>query len=120
MSRSKKKSEKEKAEVLKNDAFLEAVADRFKLLGEPMRLKLLRALFDSERTVSELVEETQATQANISRHLSTLAKGGILTRRKEGLNVYYAIEDPNINKLCEVVCTGMIERREQIMNEWSQ
>lgn len=119
MSSAKKASGSKKVEKMRNEQFLSAVADRFKLLGEPMRLKLIRALFDGERTVSELVEETQATQANISRHLSALAKGAILNRRKEGLNVYYSIADPTIAKLCDVVCVGMIEQREQLLNEWS-
>lgn len=89
------------------DAFLQLVADRFKLLSEPMRLRLIHALIEGEATVSSLVERIGATQANVSRHLQTLAQAGILGRRKEGLHVYYRIEDPSILELCEHVCGGL-------------
>lgn len=89
------------------DSALDLIASRFRVLGEPMRLKLLIALEKQERNVSELVTLTGATQANISRHLQTLAEAGILGRRKEGLNVYYFISDPSIFDLCEKVCGSL-------------
>lgn len=88
---------------------LELVARRFAVLAEPMRLRLLQALFDGERNVTELVEATGGTQANISRHLQTLTAAHILSRRKAGLQVFYAIADPSIFKLCELVC-GSLEK----------
>lgn len=99
---------KSKRAALSPDA-LELIAERFKALSEPMRLRLLIALEKGEKNVSELVEATGATQANVSRHLQTLTENGILTRRKEGLNVYYRIADPGIFDLCEHVC-GSIQR----------
>ena len=104
---------------LANDAFLEAVALRFKMLGEPMRLKLVRALFNGEKTVSELVESTGGNQANISRHLAALAQVHILHRRKSGLKVYYSIADASVLQLCSVVCGGVKESRRQQEGEWS-
>lgn len=95
------------------DAFLQLVADRFKLLSEPMRLRLIQALIDGEATVSSLVDRTGATQANVSRHLQTLAQAGILGRRKQGLNVYYRIEDKSILELCEHVCGGLRRQNEE-------
>lgn len=89
---------------------IELIAARFRVLGEPMRLRLLIALEDGERNVTELVKATGATQANVSRHLQTLTEAGILARRKEGLNVYYYIADPGIFNLCEQVC-GSIQKR---------
>lgn len=89
---------------------LELIAARFRILGEPMRLRLLIALEAGERNVSELVELTQATQANISRHLQALTDAGILARRKQGLKVYYHIADPSIFDLCEGVC-GSLQKR---------
>ena len=91
------------------DGALELVARRFAVLAEPMRLRLIQALFDGEKNVTELVEATGGTQANISRHLQTLTGAHILSRRKEGLQVFYKISDPTIPRLCELVC-GSLEK----------
>jgi ArsR family transcriptional regulator len=100
---------KAKARTMSEDALL-LVARRFAVLSEPMRLRLLHALFDGEKAVNSLVEATGGTQANISRHLQTLADAGLLSRRKEGLQVFYSIADPSIFQLCEVVC-GSLEKQ---------
>lgn len=92
------------------DGALQLVARRFAVLAEPMRLRLLQALFTGERNVSDLVEATEGTQANISRHLQTLTAAHILSRRKEGLQVFYRISDPTIPKLCELMC-GSLEKQ---------
>jgi ArsR family transcriptional regulator len=97
-----------KKNPLTDDA-LELVARRFAVLAEPMRLRLIQALFDGEKSVNALVEATEGTQANISRHLQTLTQAHILGRRKEGLQVFYSIADPSIFKLCELVC-GSLEK----------
>ena len=89
---------------------LEHVARRFAVLAEPMRLKLIHALFEGESNVGSLVELTGGTQANVSRHLQTLTQANILSRRKDGLQVFYAIADPSIFKLCELVC-GSLEKQ---------
>lgn len=88
---------------------LQLVAQRFAVLAEPMRLRLIQALFEGERNVTELVAATGGTQANVSRHLQTLTGAHILARRKEGLQVFYRIADPTIPKLCELVC-GSLEK----------
>lgn len=92
-----------------SDEALELVARRFAVLAEPMRLRLLQVLFNGERNVSELVEATGGTQANVSRHLQTLTAAHVLGRRKNGLQVFYRIADPTIPKLCELVC-GSLEK----------
>ena len=89
---------------------LDLIASRFRVLSEPTRLKLLIALEAGEKNVSALVEETGATQANVSKHLQTLTDAGILARRKEGLSVFYSIADPTIFDLCEHVC-GSLQKR---------
>jgi ArsR family transcriptional regulator len=91
------------------DEALEHVARRFAVLAEPMRLRLLQSLFAGEMNVNSLVEATGGTQANVSRHLQTLMQAHLLSRRKEGLQVFYAIADPSIFKLCELVC-GSLEK----------
>lgn len=97
---------KEKYAALSGDA-LEMVAARFRVLGEPMRLKLLQGLMRGEKNVTELVTVTDATQANVSKHLSVLLQSGLIYRRKEGLNVYYGIMDDGVSKLCSIVCGSL-------------
>lgn len=86
---------------------LQLVARRFAVLGEPMRLRILQNLMGGERSVNALVESTGGTQTNVSRHLQTLAAAGLVSRRKEGLQVFYAVADPTIFQLCELVCGGI-------------
>jgi len=84
------------------DEELEQIALHFRLLGEPMRLKILQAVCGEPRTVNEIVAAVGATQANVSKHLSLLAAAGILTRKKDGQCVYYGMKDPLTMKLCEL------------------
>lgn len=86
---------------------LELVAARFKMLAEPMRLRLLHALHDGELSVTQLVEATAATQANVSKHLGLMVDAGLLRRRKDGLNVFYSITDPIVFELCDLVCSRL-------------
>lgn len=92
---------------------IEQIARRFAALSEPMRLKLIHALFEGEKSVNALVEETGGTQANVSRHLQHLSQAGILARRKQGLQVFYSIADPTIYDLCELVCGSLEKRADQ-------
>jgi DNA-binding transcriptional ArsR family regulator len=93
-----------------SEGVLEMVAERFKVLSEPMRLKLLYALMDGEKTVSELVRETGSLQANVSKHLGVLLDAGVVGRRKQGLNAYYRIVDETVYELCDLVCGSIHDR----------
>jgi DNA-binding transcriptional ArsR family regulator len=85
------------------DGELARIGARFKLLGEPMRLKILRAVCSRPRTVNDIVAATGSTQANVSKHLALLAAAGILKRQKDGQCVYYGMKDRLVVKLCELV-----------------
>ena len=93
-----------------SDPLLDLIAARFRLLGEPLRLKVLAALIAGERNVGELVALTGAGQANISKHLAALTQGGLVNRRKLGTSIYYSIADPSIVTLCDVVCADVQQR----------
>ena len=93
-----------------SEAALQMIAERFKVLAEPMRLKILHALWDGEQTVGEIIATTGALQANVSKHLGILQQAGLVRRRKDGLNVYYRICDETVFELCEVVCTSLHDR----------
>ena len=86
---------------------LDLIATRFKLLAEPMRLRILHVLQDGERSVTAIVELTGANQANISKHLGVLARAEMVGRRKTGQTVYYSISDPVVFELCELVCNNL-------------
>lgn len=98
-----------KSKSLLDDAALQLVARRFAVMGEPMRLRILQVLMEGERSVNALVEATGGTQTNISRHLQTLAAADLVQRRKEGLQVFYAVTDPSIYELCNLVCGSLKE-----------
>jgi len=89
----------------------ELIAQRFRVLAEPMRIRLLDALRDGEATVGELVTQTGASQQNVSKHLAVLHQAGIVARSKRGTFVHYAIADEGVFALCEQVCGGL---RQQI------
>jgi ArsR family transcriptional regulator len=88
----------------------EMIAARFRLLAEPMRIRILDRLRDGERSVGELVTELGTSQQNVSRHLSILHREGVLGRRKDGNRAVYWIADEAVLDLCEHVC-GSLERR---------
>ena len=88
---------------LLSDGELDRVAMHFRVLGEPMRLKILQSVCREPRTVNEIVSAVGATQANVSKHLALLAGAGILTRRKSGQCVYYGMKDQFTVKMCELV-----------------
>ena len=89
------------------DPLIELIARRFRVIGEPMRIKLLDSLRESEASVSELREATGGSQQNVSKHLGVLLEAGIVGRRKHGNQVFYSIADEGILRLCEDVCGGL-------------
>ena len=94
----------------------ELVARRFRLLSEPMRIRLLDRLRDGEAMVGELAEALDTSQQNISKHLSVLADAGMLGRRKSGNRVYYRIVDESVFALCEQVC-GAAQEQLRALND---
>ena len=80
------------------------VARRFAALAEPARLHIMQALRGGERTVGDLVEVTGLVTANVSKHLQLLHGTGFVTRRKEGLYVYYGLAGEDVFTLCDIMC----------------
>ena len=79
------------------ERLFEVVSGYFGLLAEPTRLKILNAICDGERSVSEIVEQVGSSQTNVSRHLNMMYGRGVLKRRREGATVYYSVSDPNLD-----------------------
>jgi DNA-binding transcriptional ArsR family regulator len=92
------------------DAFVELVAQRFRILGEPMRIKILDRLRESEATVGELVAATGSSQQNVSKHLRVLLEAGLVGRAQDGNFARYSIADESVFRLCEEVCGGIQDR----------
>jgi DNA-binding transcriptional ArsR family regulator len=99
-----------------SDDLVELIARRFRVLGEPLRIKLLDRLRAGEASVNELTEALGASQQNVSKHLAVLTDAGILGRRKEGTHVYYRIADEGVFALCEQVC-GSLEQQLRALSE---
>lgn len=93
-----------------SDEALAMIASWFRTLAEPSRLKILRALESGEQNISQLVAATGLTQANVSRHVQSLADAGMVGRRREGLSVICFISDPGIRDLCDTVCRNLQQR----------
>ncbi|MCH7342276.1 metalloregulator ArsR/SmtB family transcription factor [Pelomonas sp. CA6] len=83
----------------------ESVAELFSLLSTPIRLRIISAVCNGEKNVSELLAEIETTQPNMSQHLSTLYRSGVLSRRREGTQIYYSLQSQRVATLCRAVCT---------------
>jgi DNA-binding transcriptional ArsR family regulator len=89
------------------DPLVELLAQRFRVLGEPMRIRIVDALRDGPLTVNELTVRLGGTQQNVSKHVGVLAQAGIVAREKDGNRVRCSIADESIFELCELVCGGL-------------
>jgi len=89
------------------EPLVDLIAQRFRVLGEPMRIKLLDHLREGDATVGELQAALGASQQNISKHLGILHTAGMVTRTKDGNHARYSIADDGVFELCEQVCGGV-------------
>ena len=92
------------------DELVELIAERFRVIGEPMRIKLLDQLREGPATVGELAGTLGTSQQNVSKHLGVLHGAGVVSRSKEGTFVRYTITDESVFDLCEQVC-GAVNRQ---------
>jgi DNA-binding transcriptional ArsR family regulator len=86
---------------------VDLIAERFRVIGEPVRIRILERLRGGEASVGELTDALGATQQNVSRHLAVLHAAGVVSRRKQGTRVIYAIADKTVFTLCEAVCGSL-------------
>jgi DNA-binding transcriptional ArsR family regulator len=94
-----------KIEQSDEDRVFETASELFSLLSTPVRLKVLSALCNGERNVSDLVIATDTKQPNLSQHLNALYRSGILAKRREGTQIFYSILSQRAVQLCRAVCT---------------
>lgn len=89
------------------DEEINNLARVFKILSEPSRLRIIRSIFDEEKCVNTISEETGLFQPNVSKHLKTLEKSGIVASRIQGLFKYYIVIDPTIQEICNRICSAI-------------
>ena len=92
------------------DPLVDLIAQRFRVLSEPNRIRLLDALREGPSTVADMQASTGASQQNISKHLGMLLDAGMVRRVKDGNRAYYSIADESLFDLCEQVC-GSLRRQ---------
>ena len=93
-----------------NDELYERIANQFKAMGNPTRLKILACLQAGERSATEILERVGGSQANLSKHFNVLKAADLVASRREGVSVYYRICDPGIYDLCHIVCDSIADR----------
>jgi DNA-binding transcriptional ArsR family regulator len=96
------------------DPLIDLIAHRFRVLSEPMRIKLLDRLREGGATVQDLQEATGSSQQNVSKHLGVLAQAGLVSRRRDGNFVRYEITDESVFNLCEEVCGGLRRQLDEL------
>ncbi len=95
------------ANFSEDDLVFESAAELFGLLATPVRLKIISAVCHGERNVSELLAQIDTTQPNMSQHLATLYRAGVLGRRREGTQIYYRLQSERVATLCRAVCSQL-------------
>jgi DNA-binding transcriptional ArsR family regulator len=93
-----------------NEQIIESVAQRFRALGEPQRLRILQALEVEPRTVSDVVKLLGSSQPNVSRHLQSLFEAGLVKRRRSRTSIVYSVRDPLVFRLCSLVCDSVVDQ----------
>lgn len=96
---------------------LDRISDRFKALADPMRLRILHVLEEGERCVGAVATEVGGSQANVSKHLAMLRAAGLVRARRSGMNVYYAIDDPVVFRICRLVCDSLARQASTVAGE---
>ena len=95
----------EEAGGIESDEVFELAAEVFRVMSAPMRLKIISCLCNGEKNVTQLLEEIDTTQPNMSQHLNTLYQAGVIGKRREGVQIFYRIINDRVVTLCRAVCT---------------
>jgi ArsR family transcriptional regulator len=93
----------------RTEEVFERAAELFRVLSAPTRLKIISALCSGEKNVGALLNQIATTQPNMSQHLNTLYKAGVLGRRRDGVQIYYRITDERVLTLCKAVCAQLAQ-----------
>ena len=100
----KRKSQNPISALDKPEHVFMAAAELFRVMSAPMRLKIISCLCDGEQHVSYLLSKIETTQPNMSQHLNTLYKSGVLAKRRDGVQIYYRIANEQVVSVCKAMC----------------
>jgi ArsR family transcriptional regulator len=92
-----------------DDEVFDLAARTFRVMSAPMRLKIISALCDGEKSVSQLLDRVQTTQPNMSQHLASLFRAGVVGKRRDGVSIYYRITNDRVVSLCRTLCHHLSE-----------
>jgi ArsR family transcriptional regulator len=98
-------------------ALLDEASKIFALLSAPMRLRILSSLCHGEKNVGQLMEAVQTTQPNMSQHLNMLYRAGLVRKRREGVQIFYATADEHIVQICQAMCNRVLAQRPKLRNK---
>jgi ArsR family transcriptional regulator len=82
-----------------------SAAELFGVLATPLRLRIINAICNQEKSVGDIMEAVDSTQPNVSQHLKVLYQAGIVAKRRVGNQVYYRVQSEKAVQLCRTVCT---------------
>ncbi|MEK6974471.1 MAG: metalloregulator ArsR/SmtB family transcription factor [Nanoarchaeota archaeon] len=91
-------------------------AEMCKVFSNPTRLEILNLLRDKEMSVTELIQKTNLSQANISQHLAIMKYKGIVTSRRNGKNIHYKLTNPKIITAFDIIREVLSQRLKSIKN----
>jgi ArsR family transcriptional regulator, virulence genes transcriptional regulator len=97
--------------IITDKAIFEMQAEICKTLTNPKRIEILNCLRNEEKTVTELVDALGASKANVSQHLAVMRHKGILTTRREGVNIYYRVSNPKVIEACALMKEVLFEQQ---------
>lgn len=86
---------------------LDAAAELFGVLSTPIRLRIIGALCPNEKNVTQLLQEIKVSQPNMSQQLNVLYRAGVVSKRREGAQIYYRIADETVVRVCKAVCSEL-------------
>lgn len=95
-------------------------AEFFKTLGHPARIRVLELLSRREHAVAEMLPVVGIEPANLSQQLAVLRRAGLVTTRKEGSNVHYALTSPHVAELLAVarkILSGVLSGQVELLQD---
>ena len=87
-----------------DEEVFDLAARTFRVMSAPMRLKIISALCEGEKSVTQLLDDVQTTQPNMSQHLASLFRAGVVGKRRDGGMIYYRITNDRVVSLCRTLC----------------